>query len=331
MVDETIMCEHDVDNREERPSEKKLIIIPYADLSEAQSGANIGNITDRQELYYKLCCTALVSAAMHNGNETDVALVTNRQVPQKYKRILEMNNVLIFYKEFDNFRFQNDYKWCLAFYKLCAFKHVVDCCDYDFYAYLDSDVYIKGSFDNIWQECRYNIMLYDFNSGLNERFYRRFLGEVEDFTSNSGIVTHYGGEFCACSKENALILTKHMQEIFDRMYANGFVTLAGDEFILSLSANLLKERVKNAGAYVFRFWTGEYRIVTTAYKYNSNMCVLHCPQEKNRGLLKIFDRYIAVGKLPDINKVYRMLHLNRRRLRIVLGEIKAKLIGVVKH
>ena len=40
---------------------------------------------------------------------------------------------------------------------------------YESICYMDTDVYIQGSFDAIWTECRQNIMLYDINHGLNTR------------------------------------------------------------------------------------------------------------------------------------------------------------------
>lgn len=301
--------------------------MPYAELKDAQSGANIGNEKNRRELYYKLCTTALVSARAHNGIQTEVAFVTNVEVPKPYSEILEKNNISVIKHEFDSFYFGKDYKWCLAFYKLCAFEYVVNNLDYDFYAYMDSDVYIKDNFDNIWEECSDNIMLYDFNSGLNEKFYRRFLGEAAAFTGEKRIITHFGGEFCACNRGNAQKLAKNMRDCFEEMLERNFETKAGDEFILSVSADKLRSIVKNAGAYVFRFWTGDYRIVSTAYRYSSNMVVLHCPQEKKRGLLKIYDKYISKGRLPSNDRVYGILHLNHRRLRVWFSAIKARIVS----
>ena len=40
------------------------------------------------------------------------------------------------------------------------------------------------------------------------------------------------------------------------MLQKNFITTKGDEFILSLAANEMRESIKNAGAYIYRFWTG---------------------------------------------------------------------------
>lgn len=306
---------------------KNLIMIPYAELEGAQSGANIGSGKNRQELYYQLCSIALMSARHHNGQNTDIALVTNTDVPGEFKDLFEQNNILVIRCKFDAFFFGNDYKWCLAFYKLCAFEYVVKNYDYACYAYMDTDVYIKGSFDNIWEECADNILLYDFNSGLNDKFYRRFLDEVADFLGERRIITHYGGEFCACNRADAKELVGIMRECFENMRARGFETKAGDEFILSVSAHKMKNKVKNAGAYVFRYWTGDYRLVTSAHKYGSDMVVLHCPQEKRWGFTRIYAQYISKGKIPGNQTVYRLLHLDHRRLRIYLSALKARILG----
>ena len=47
------------------------------------------------------------------------------------------------------------------------------------------------------------------------------------------------------------------------------VQTKGDEFILNLTVNEMKEIIKNAGAYICRFWTGlDFWLVSTCYEYN---------------------------------------------------------------
>lgn len=44
------------------------------------------------------------------------------------------------------------------------------------------------------------------------------------------------------------------QQVYAQMTKADFKTTHGDEFIISLAA--VKFNVKNAGAYIYRFWTG---------------------------------------------------------------------------
>ena len=48
-------------------------------------------------------------------------MVTNVSVPWEIEKHFEKNSIIVIRQDFNNFYFGKDYKWCLAFYKLCAF------------------------------------------------------------------------------------------------------------------------------------------------------------------------------------------------------------------
>jgi len=113
------------------------------------------------------------------------------------------------------------------------------------------------------------------------------------------------------------------------MEAVDFQTTRGDEFIVSLAAVNLGLLVKNAGSYIFRFWTGLYHLINTRYEFDP-LVVLHMPDQKNVGMIKIFDKYIATGKmLPGNSKIHKMLSLRPIlpepfRVRLFLIDLKRK-------
>lgn len=82
--------------------------------------------------------------------DIDVALVTNTQTPTKYEKLLLENDVLIYNEPFDSFVFDNNYLWCLAFYKLCALEKMVIKYDYDNYIYTDTDVFVQKSLSKVF-------------------------------------------------------------------------------------------------------------------------------------------------------------------------------------
>lgn len=295
-----------------------IIMVPYANDKFMCGGVNVDE-KKRFDIYMKNCCVALLSAKKHNI-DVDVALVTNIEVPAEYRTILENNNILIINVEFETFRFPNDYKWGLAFYKLCALKYVVENYDYEFYAYLDADVYIQSDFNLIWKECEQNILLYDINHGLQVRDYKMFLEDVNKFTKSDKMITQYGGEFFAASRVAATQFITECYEIFNKMQTEKFYTRFGDEFILSLVAYKNRDKVKNAGAYIFRFWTGSFRLVSTSYMFNP-IAVIHVPDEKNCGIIKIYKYFTNKKKLPCIDRVYSTLHLKRRRIKTIIKSI----------
>ena len=77
---------------------------------------------------------------------------------------------------------------------------------YESICYMDTDVYIQGSFDAIWTECRQNIMLYDINHGLNTRDYVLLYDEIESFLQHLQrmqklLLTHASRSIMKCSRK----------------------------------------------------------------------------------------------------------------------------------
>ena len=101
---------------------KGLFIIPYAQLSNYQTGVNLNGSKDYVKMYLKNCCVAALSAVFNAGASTDVALVTNFDIPAEYRDLLYANHVIHMKIPFDLFDFGAEYKWSLAFYKLCVGK-----------------------------------------------------------------------------------------------------------------------------------------------------------------------------------------------------------------
>lgn len=310
---------------------KNLIFIPFAHDPEANSGVNLhATRNERLDVYFKNICVALCSARHHNPN-CEVALVTNLKnadIPSAYKDLLEKHEISIFYVPFDSFRFPDDYKWSLAFYKLCALKHISGK-DFSNVCYLDTDVWIQGSFDPIWKESEQKILLYDINHGLNVKAYRSICDEFSAFSGEKCFLTHFGGEFFAGSKHDSTLFINEAEKIFFEIQEKQLQIKTGDEFILSLTAERFHGKIKNAGAYIFRFWTSFFYLVSTCYQYNS-VIVLHVPAEKERGMIKLYNKYIRFGKIPSDRQAHRILHLTSRSLRTIIGQFIFRMMPFLK-
>lgn len=198
--------------------------------------------------------------------------------------------------------------------------------------YLDTDVYIQDNFESIWREVEQKILLYDINHGLNVEDYRSFCNEVKIFKNlkDQMYITHYGGEFFASNYKNAVQFTMYAERIYEEMVRKEFQTSKGDEFILSLVANEMKEIIKNAGAYIYRFWTGsDFRLVSTCYEYNK-VLILHLPAEKEKGLIKLYTNNIKKGQFPSEEKVWRICRLKHRKLLEYIGYKGIKFLDKIK-
>ncbi len=303
----------------------RIILIPYANKDGANTGVNIGKDDKRIDIYLKNCCVALISAK-HYNSDCDVALVTNIDIPEKYNEILRLHNIKIIKVPFDEFTFGDKYLWNLAFYKLCAVDYVLKNYDYKYVSYMDSDVYIQSSFDDIWEECNYSVLLYDINHGLQVKDYRIIVDEFYAFTGEKSLITHYGGEFFAANRDNARIFIDKCLDIYHEMIEKDFTTTKGDEFILSLAASQMKDRIKNAGAYIFRFWTASFRLVSTCYAFNP-VTVLHLPSEKEQGMLTLYDKFIRKNKIPTKKTVWRICHLKNMRFKSRVGSLLRKVLN----
>ncbi len=285
-----------------------IILIPFAFKEGVRGGVNVSG--DTYNTYLKNACVALCSAKHYNP-ESEVCLATNikkESLPLEYVEVLEKAGVSVLYVPFDTFVFPNDYQWSLAFYKLCVLKYISEK-DYANICYMDTDIYVQGSFEDIWKEAWQNILLYDINHGLNVAHYREICEEFSSFTGERKYITHYGGEFFAASSFLAKEFIEELYAIYNKMIEQKFQTTKGDEFVLSLAADKMKTKIKNAGAYIFRFWTSySFRLVSTSYEFN-RITLLHMPDEKNKGFIKLYDRYIKNGKIPKDKKVWKILRL----------------------
>lgn len=295
-------------------NKKNLICIPFAYKDGMNSGVNISG-GKKLEIYLKNASVALVSAKQFNS-DCDVAFATNlkeKELPNEFLKILREWDIQVLEIPYNEFEFPGDYTWSLAFYKLCVLKRISEM-KYMSVCYLDTDVYIQGNFEAIWRECEQNVMLYDINHGLNTDDYISLCDEVEEFYGNRKLITHYGGEFFAASSSNAKEFVNVCEQDYSKMLEKDFRTTKGDEFILSVAAENMKASIKNAGAYVYRFWTGaSFRLVSTCYEYN-RIIVLHLPAEKEHGMLKMYDHYIRRGIVPSDKNAWRIFRLSKMPL-----------------
>lgn len=301
---------------------KNLFFVPFAFDEKKMTGVNV--TSNALKVYLKNLCVSLISAKKTNPN-IDVALVSNVNIPAEYEKLLLDNQVLIYTEPFDAFAFANDYPWCLAYYKLCALEKMVTKYDYDNYIYTDADVFVQKSLDKVFLELRDNILMYDINHGLYVRDYVQIMEEFNRFGVDT-YITHYGGEFFGASRENARLFSQQCKAIFNEMQSRNFVTAKGDEFISTIAAHRLRGMVKNAGAYIYRFWTGDFYLVSTCYKFNE-IAILHLPAEKQDGMLKLYNYFVKHNAFPSKEKVHKICHLTHQPLKAKVRGFVKKLLG----
>ena len=133
-----------------------LIFTAFATLEGYREGsnANLGS-----EVFYRCIVVSLVSAKQRNQN-CDAALVTNTAVPEPYAAQLSQAGIRVIACPFDNYRFEADLDWSLAYYKLCAMQYLLETEHYENYLMLDSDTFTQRGYQDIWREAAEAVLLY---------------------------------------------------------------------------------------------------------------------------------------------------------------------------
>lgn len=284
------------------------------------------------EMYLKCCVVSLVSAKIRNP-DCDVALITNIEVPEPYKTQFKTNGILIIQKEYDSFRLGKNMKWSLAFYKLCALKFAVDNLNYDKYLIVDSDTYFISKVNDLWIEADYNVLLFDMSHSLSTIQSQTMNNEYYSLYNQKVLLTNYGGEFICGNSELLKEFLNECYSIYLDMKKIDFKTNHGDEFITCIAAHRNKNIIKNGSAYIYRYWTGRFYLVSTNYIYNP-VNILHVPSEKETGLKYTYNYINKNQNLPEDRKVFRLLGLpsDKRSLSIItiinfLKKIRYRLIS----
>lgn len=224
------------------------------------------------------------------------------------KEIIKIASILkieIIFYPFNNFVFDENIPWYLAYYKLCALHFI--CNNYNFKRILivDTDTIFIRKIDNIWDEAGDNIMLYELPYSIKHQDRMTFIREANEFLNSKKNYIYYGGEFVCGKKE---IITDYINTcliIYRKMVENNFLSCRGDEFIWSVAA--IQFEIVNASPYVCRYWTGRSYEVSTNYYY-SEIVLLHLPNEKDNGFIHYYKKVLK-NKKNNLKTIIKIFHL----------------------
>ena len=288
-----------------------LIFTAFATLEGYREGsnANLGS-----EVFYRCIVVSLVSAKQKNQN-CDVALVTNTAVPEPYAAQLSQAGIRVIACPFDNYRFEADLDWSLAYYKLCAMQYLLETEHYENYLMLDSDTFTQRGYQDIWREAAEAVLLYQVPHAASQTM-TAAISRCYDAVESDGAphsLTHFGGELVAGSKARLADFMALCQQYFDELQVRGITPKEGDEAVWcgaayrSLRAG---QPVRAANAYIFRYWLGgRFYYVSTNYQLDP-VCILHLPgAAKDRQLKLIYKKYTKRGAFPPPDAIHRLCGL----------------------
>lgn len=307
------------------------IINAYANIDDYQVNRS-GCAADSKIIdgYLQASFVSLVSAKMANP-ECDVIFVTNIELPDPFKSKYEKEGINIFRKKFDNFIFEKDMCWSLAFYKLCALEWAVKNLNYNSFLLVDTDTYFnKNCYDmwngclnssDMWKDAEMNIlMLYSACCPATDVRRKETTQDYYEIYNENVDMPDFGGEFILGKKDVLIEFCKKMNAVYQDMINTGIRTKYGDEFIINSAVARFNLRVKSANAYIRRYWISTPRYnASTDYEY---MAVWHLPTLKQNGIPELYNYYLKYGDFPPNKKAAIMLNFPKSKLSMNIYRIK---------
>ncbi|OUP75322.1 hypothetical protein B5F08_11445 [Anaeromassilibacillus sp. An172] len=310
---------------------KKLVFVPLAYKSKYSMSANIN--TDNENgiiIYLKNALVLLVSIQRYNA-DVQTAVVTNFEIPENFKKIYRQNNILIFNTTFENYTMPSDFKWSLAFFKIKALEYVLNELNYDLYLELDSDEICISSISDMWLELDDKILMFasKFRYNHNTRclysdIYRQIYGET---LNNNKKIIKTGGGFIAGNKKQLSLFINECDVIYSFLRSNieNIDKNIGDELYSSIYYAKYPEKVGDASPYIDVYWTGSFYYVSTNYKFDA-VSLIHLPDEKQFGLLYLYDYYMKKGTFPNENIIFKLLSFPKYKKSFSFNRLLQKII-----
>jgi len=303
-----------------------LIIFPFAYNKNLKTGSNLQNTKNVKSIYLQNIFVAALSAKLNN-NDCEVALIVNIDLDNDYKNCLTSYGISIYKCDFCDFKFKNDYKWNLAFYKLCALKFCSQL-SFDNILCLDADTYTQSSLSFLWGNLKNGPCFYNrFGSTIVPIGALKDLHFFRQMYSNS--IERVGGEFFASTKHDLKEFIHNAETVFNIMFSDDIVVSSGDEYISSLASAMIEHANYNGERYICRVETGLLHKFVNINKLLITP-VLHLYGEKKYGLIKIYKYLIKYKSLPNQKYVYNKCHIKHISIKtfILLLLIKIHVIKV---
>lgn len=262
------------------------------------------NTVDRaMDTYLKNAIVALASAGAHNPDAICI-LNCNFDIPEHLKKVAEHSRIQICKVPYGKYKSDEEFQWAITQYKFDSMEYVLGMMsDDDCMLLLDTDTVCMGELDELFAEASQSLLLYPTAHGFFQekrdeiRFNYKAMYKVERDN-----LIHYGGEFFAGCKKQIKNLLDACTQVVQRARETENLKPWDDEHVLSIAAErFLKDCIYPANAYIFRYWTNQFYLVSTNYYYDP-VCIWHLPAEKNFGMLILYDYFVEHGHFPDVRK-----------------------------
>lgn len=307
---------------------KKLIMNVVSIIDGFETSGQIGGKANEKvlDIYLKNAFVSMGSARMNVSDNTDLALITNRDISDIWKKRFSEIGVHVLTVAFDSFVFPANFPWMLAFYKLTALKYVADeLIEYDRILYLDCDTVIQSDLEPLWQELEAwenAVMMYSVNHTYVHPNRRDIIETNNIISGKNEPIVHFGGELLCAKRECLKRFMDDVERVYFAIKQKEFKVpnSIGDEALISIAAE--KYNVIYANPYLFRFWTDKNFYLVSNLTVYDPVAIWHLPQEKRKGFIRVYKYMIKHNNcLPKKSKLLKYLSLPNGRKALKLYDL----------
>ena len=283
------------------------------------------NVNEAMEIYLK---NAFVSLTSVKSNNTDIEciLFMNFKCNNHYVNKFNDNGIKLEYLEYGKHIIADGFAWSIVQYRYDILEYMSKIMlDEDQLLMLDTDTICTGSLNNLFEEAKYNILLFDVQhdcqhpdrKNIIDNYYKIY-GEEDRY------LIHYGGEIIV---GNGILIRKLYECCLDVINASEKIEKNiklinwNDEHITSIAVHrFLRGSVNNANAYIYRYWTGNnFYLISSNYKNNA-VCIWHVPNEKSNGFIYIYIFFNKYHRFPSVGKLIKIFGITKsKRPKYLIG------------
>lgn len=295
---------------------KNLIFEALAFLENYNPSPSMKGMPDSQliyDIYIKNAVVSLLTVKKHNP-DTDVALVINVDLAEKWKQLFRENSIIVLKCPFEHFKMSPDIVYSLSYYKLCAFKFVLQSTNYDRFCFLDCDTFGVKSFARIWEEADSAFLMIPNDSTIDSKIRNELIqiyAQLEGRIDRK--IPHISSGFIAGIREDLLEVLMRCEAVYDELNKmNAVKPQGGDEVIWSLALADYPGRTYSPKAYCLLSSVGarEYWVDKADFE-DENIIMWHLPAEKRYALIWAYNQFEKHGEFPSLKRMAKACRIRK--------------------
>lgn len=265
-------------------------------------------VDDAMNVYLKNAIVALVSAKIQNPDARCI-LNCNFEMDAILKTVAEQAGIEIHSVPYGAFRSKEAFPWAITQYKFDSMAYVLGLMnEEDCMVLLDTDTVCVRKMTEIFEEAKQALILYAVYHGYQQEKRQSIRHNYQKlYNLEQDNLVHYGGEFFAGNKQLLSELLSCCRKIIELAREREDLEPWDDEHVLSIVAeHFMKEKIYPANAYICRYWTNKFYLVSTNFYYNP-VHIWHLPAEKNYGMIVLYEYFQKRHAFPKKKQMAKIM------------------------